>query len=68
MSVLSVPEAAELLGVSVKAVYELTHRGRIPYRKRGTRTIFIREELNQYLQDLPGVTLAEALEQAHGQR
>lgn len=46
---LSVPEAAELLGVSVPLVYELVGRDDFPALKIGRRTLINRKLLSEWL-------------------
>ena len=46
---LSVPEAAELLGLCPKAVYTLTKRADFPAFKAGTRTIISAEGLRAWV-------------------
>lgn len=50
-----------LIGQTERAVYGMVARGLIPYRRRGGRIIFLRAELEAWLQALPGVTLEEAM-------
>jgi hypothetical protein len=50
------------LGWSEKRTRGLIERKLIPYRKQGGRIFFIRSELEQWLANLPGVTLDEAKE------
>jgi Helix-turn-helix domain len=60
--ILHVKNAALLLQKSEKAVYQDVARKRIPFRKFGGRVIFLKDELEKFLMDLPGVTLEEARE------
>lgn len=46
---LSVPETAELLGVSVPLVYQLVKRADFPSFKIGTRTLISRRLLEEWL-------------------
>jgi excisionase family DNA binding protein len=57
--VLSVRQVAEFLGRSEQAVYKLVYRKQLPYRKLGGKVIFIRKELEQYLDQLSGLTVEE---------
>ena len=50
---LSVPEAAEALGVSRSFLYVLMAKGEISARKIGTRTIIPLDELKAWLAALP---------------
>lgn len=59
---LDVRGAAELLGVSQKVIRARVHRHLLPFRRFGGRIVFIRDELDQFIAALPGVTLEEARE------
>ena len=56
------PEAATILGVTVKALRARVARQAVPYRKLGGRVMFVRVELEQFIDALPGVSLKSALE------
>lgn len=58
--ILNVTGAAQFLGTTEKTLRAMVDRRVIPFRRLGRRIIFIREELTQFLTDLPGCTLAEA--------
>jgi excisionase family DNA binding protein len=58
--ILYVTEAAHFLSCSEKAVRQRVARQLIPFRKLGGRVIFLRDELETFLRDLPGIGLAEA--------
>lgn len=57
---LTIDGVADLLGKNRKAVEKMVERRLLPYRKHGKRIIFRREELAQFFDNLPGVTLEEA--------
>jgi len=57
---LDIAAASQLLGCSQKTLRARVARRIIPYRKLGKRVVFVREELVQFILNLPGVTLAEA--------
>jgi hypothetical protein len=59
--ILDVAGAAQLLGVSEKAIRARVARGLLPYRRWGGRVVFLADELAEYLRRLPGVTLDEAV-------
>lgn len=44
-SILNVEEAAKLLRMSVPTIWRLKASGEIPYRKIGSRVVFMRDEL-----------------------
>ena len=58
--VLDVAGAALLLGATHKAVRQRIARRLLPYRKLGSRILFLRTELEEFLAALPGCTLSEA--------
>ena len=59
--VMSAPSAVRYLDLpSVKALYQLCAKKRIPYRKRGRSLVFIRSELDAHVRSLAvGASLAE---------
>jgi hypothetical protein len=57
---LDVRTGAAFIGDSEKGIRGKVARRTIPFRKLGGRIIFLRSELEAWLQDLPGVTLDEA--------
>ena len=52
-------EVARLLGRSPKAIEHMVERGQLPYRKLGRRVLFLREELEAFIEALPGVRPAD---------
>lgn len=61
---LTVPEAADLLGITERAAWQRIYRGLLPHRRCGKRVVILREELEEYLRSLPGVTVSAAVERA----
>jgi excisionase family DNA binding protein len=59
---LTVPQAAVLLGWTERATWQAIYRRKLPARRLGTRVFCLREELDQFLKGLPGVSVEEALE------
>jgi excisionase family DNA binding protein len=57
---LDVRNAALLIGCSEKSIRARISRKILPHRKLGKRVLFVREELEQFIRDLPGVTIEEA--------
>jgi len=51
--VLSVPEAAELLGWTELATRRAIERGQLPARRWGRRVVILREDLEAHLRALP---------------
>ncbi len=64
---LTVPQAAELLSLSIPTIYGLLHRRQLPAMKRGKRVYFKRSELLLYLEDGRKTTV-EDLERNGGTR
>ena len=57
--VLTVPEAAEFLRLSVQTVYGLISKGQLPVMKRSKRCYFSKSDLLEYLKQGRKNTLAE---------
>lgn len=47
----SVAEAAEMLGVSERTVYNLTKSGRLPHKKIGTRILYSIDGLRRFVNE-----------------
>jgi hypothetical protein len=45
------------IGCSEQAVYKQVYRQALPYRKLGRKVIFLRQEVEAYLNGLPGLQL-----------
>ena len=58
--VLDVVEAANLLGTTPKAVRQRVAWRTLPFQKLGGRIIFFKNELEEFLRDLPGCSVEEA--------
>jgi len=59
---INVHAAKDKIGApTVKAVYRLVDRRKIPFHRRGRRLLFFEDELDEFLDALPGVTPSEAL-------
>lgn len=58
--VLSVDATSTHYGQTEKALRGLVARKQIPYRKLGGRIVFLKRELDQFFDKLPGVRLDEA--------
>ena len=65
---LNVRQAAEYLGWSEKMLRARLARRTIPFRRLGSRIIFRREELEQFLETLPGCDLTEAVQNLNRRR
>jgi len=59
MPALTTYEAAKLLSCSLSALYKLVARRKIPSRKQGKKIVFLKRELETYLDELPGIKLDE---------
>jgi len=59
---LSVEEAAEMLGRTIHAIYRLVERRQIPFRKSGRRVLFVESELRAFIEALPGLSLEDLRE------
>lgn len=62
---LTVAEAAEPLGLTIRAVRLKIARRELPYRKMGRLIRIPSDELDRYLQSLTGCDIEEALEKIH---
>jgi hypothetical protein len=60
-AVLDVATMARELGDSEKGIRAKVARGLLPYRRLGVRVIFVRAEVQDFLRQLPGVSVNEAL-------
>lgn len=58
--ILDMSAAAQFLGATEKTLRALVERRVIPFRRLNRRIIFLKEELEQFIRDLPGVTMEEA--------
>ena len=65
---LDVRGAATLLGYTEKALRSRVDRRLIPFRRDGRRIVFLRAELLEWLDTLPGCTAAEALQNLEARR
>jgi excisionase family DNA binding protein len=61
---LTVSEAAEVLGTSERALWQRIYRGQVPYRKWGGKTVIPVADLEEFLSTLPGITVSEATAKA----
>ena len=56
---ITIAEAAPALGLTERALRQRIFRGEVPYRKLGRRVLLSAEELERFMNALPGTT-AEA--------
>jgi excisionase family DNA binding protein len=54
---LTVKQVAILLSCTELALYKRVSRNEIPYRKWGKKILFLKTDIEQFLQGLPGLTL-----------
>ncbi len=57
---LDVCSAATLLGCTEKTLRARVRRRTVPFREFGGRVVFLRNDIEAFIADLPGCTLAEA--------
>ena len=58
-------DAASYLGWPMKRIDNLCAQNRIPFHKDGGRRIFIRQEIDEWVRELNGATLTQALSVAN---
>jgi excisionase family DNA binding protein len=58
---LDVRAAAALLGRTERAIRKDIERRRLPFRRHGSRILFVRSELATFLASLDGVSVEEAV-------
>ena len=61
---LSVPEAAQELGITERALWMRIYRNVFPHRRWGRRILILRSEFEAFLNGLPGTTVEEATDRA----
>lgn len=59
-ALMGVPEAAAFLGCSERALWRQIANGWLPAKKFGGHVVFRRVELERCVENLPGLTLAQA--------
>jgi excisionase family DNA binding protein len=57
---LDVASVAVLLGTTERAVRARVARRLLPHRRLGSRVLFVKDEIEQFVQGLPGATLQQA--------
>jgi excisionase family DNA binding protein len=65
---LKVSEVAEMLGITQKATRHRIARGELPHRRWGKRVLIPAQELDAFLQALPGCNAKEAAEATGDER
>jgi len=60
-AVMDIANGAAFLGVSKKTMRARVARATVPFRRLGGRIVFLKTELEEFLQALDGVNLKEAL-------
>jgi excisionase family DNA binding protein len=68
LELLTVRQAAHLLGLTEKAVRARVDRRTIPFRLWGGRIVFVRSELAEFVRTLAGCTVGEATTNAERRR
>ena len=59
---LNTVECADLLSRSPAAIRNLVLRRKIPFRKPGGRLVFVRGEIEEWIEKAPGISLNELKE------
>jgi excisionase family DNA binding protein len=57
--VLTIPEAAQELGITEHAAWQRVYRGQIPFRRWGRKVMVPVDELDAFIKGLPGATAEE---------
>ncbi|MBZ5499259.1 MAG: helix-turn-helix domain-containing protein [Acidobacteriia bacterium] len=65
---LDVAGAAELLGVTEKVIRARAARMLLPHRRWGGRLVFVRKEIEEFFQSLPGCSKDAALQNVEARR
>jgi hypothetical protein len=65
--VLTVPQAAKIIGKTERALWLDISRRRVPFHRQGSKILIFRDELFAFLKALPGVSVSEAAERSGGQ-
>ncbi len=61
---LTIPEAAQELGITERAAWQRVYRGQIPYRRWGRKVVVPVDELDSFIKNLPGTSAEEAAAKA----
>jgi excisionase family DNA binding protein len=51
--VLLIPQVARVLGKTELAIRMMVYRGHLPVRRMGRRIVFLRQEIEEYVRNLP---------------
>jgi excisionase family DNA binding protein len=57
---LTVPEAAQELGITERAAWQRVYRGQIPFRRWGKKVVIPADELDLFIKSLPGLNAEQA--------
>ena len=60
-AVLDMKDAATYLSTTKNSLYDLVNRGGIPCRRIGRKYAFLKADIDAWLQQLPGITVAQAI-------
>lgn len=52
----TIPEAAEMIGIGRSTIYKLFDEGKLVPRKAGKRTLILVEDLKRYVENLPAAS------------
>ena len=52
----TIPEAAEMIGIGRSSIYKLFDEGKLTPRKMGKRTLILVEDLKRFVENLPAAS------------
>ena len=62
--ILTVPQAAAIAGLTERAAWLAILHKKFPHRRWGRKVVILRDDLEQFLKQLNGVSVDEAVERA----
>lgn len=66
-ALLDVTHTANHLGLTERGIWARVARNQIPYRRMGGRVVFVRRDLEKWIETLEGCSLREALDNVRGE-
>lgn len=63
---LTIAQVSTLLGMSPKSIRQRVYRRQIPFRRWGSRILFLEDEVAEFIQSLPGIGPDEAERRVDG--
>ena len=67
-ALLDIAQGAEFLGITQRALRARVARHQVPFRKMGGRVVFVRVELEKWIEALEGCDVKEALANVGAER